>query len=150
MQCYVCDGVMTKVQKDVETTWKGKTVVFKGIGVFVCESCGEEAYEPDDVKAMQYFIEGAIKKDEYPEIMNVEEVADFFRVSNQTIYNMLRAGKLPAVKVGREWRFPRDKIKALIFQQNQEEQPVELVARGCKSGLSKKDADIISRHYNDM
>lgn len=42
---------------------------------------------------------------------------------------MLRAGKLPAVKVGREWRFPRDKIKALVFKQEQEEQPIELVAR---------------------
>jgi YgiT-type zinc finger domain-containing protein len=51
---------MTKIQKDVETAWKGKTVVFKGINVYICESCGEEAYEPDDVKAMQYFIEGTI------------------------------------------------------------------------------------------
>ena len=150
MQCYVCDGNMTQVQKDVETTWKGKTVVFKGINVYVCNSCGEEAYEPDDVKAMQYFIEGAIKKNEYPEIMNVEEVADFFRVSNQTIYNMLRAGKLPAVKVGREWRFPRDKIKAMVFEQGQEEQRVELVARDSGDGLSKKDVDIISRHLSDM
>jgi excisionase family DNA binding protein/YgiT-type zinc finger domain-containing protein len=141
---------MTKVQKDVETAWKGKTVVFKGINVYVCDTCDEEAYEPDDVKAMQYFIEGAIKNDEYPEIMNVEEVADFFRVSNQTIYNMLRAGKLPAVKVGREWRFPRDKIKELVFKQEKEEQHVQLVARSGKSGLSKKDADVISRHYNDM
>ena len=61
--------------------------------------------------------------------MNVEEVADFFRVSNQTIYNMLRAGKLPAVKVGREWRFSRDKIKAMVSKQGQVEQSVELVAR---------------------
>ena len=144
MQCYICDGNMSKVQKDVETTWKGKTVVFKGINAYVCDSCGEEAYEPDDVKAMQYFIEGAIKKNEYPEIMNVEEVADFFRVSNQTIYNMLRAGKLPAVKVGREWRFPRDKIKALVFEQGLDELPVKLAARDSGVGLSKKDADIIS------
>ena len=150
MQCYICNGNMTKVQKDVETTWKGKTVVFKGINVYVCESCGEEAYEPDDVKAMQYFIEGTIKTNEYPEIMNVEEVADFFRVSNQTIYNMLRAGKLPAVKVGREWRFSRDKIKAIVFEQEQAEQSIELVARDSGDGLSKKDADIISRHLSDM
>lgn len=125
-------------------------MVFKGINVYVCESCGEEAYEPDDVKAMQYFIEGAIEKNEYPEIMNVEEVADFFRVSNQTIYNMLRAGKLPAVKVGREWRFSRDKIKALVFKQEQEEQPIEFAARSGGAGLSKKDADAIFRHLREM
>ena len=150
MQCYICAGNMTKVQKDVETTWKGKTVVFKGMNVYVCDSCNEEAYEPDDVKAMQYFIEGAIKKNDYPEIMNVEEVADFFRVSNQTIYNMLRAGKLPAVKVGREWRFPRDKIKALVFNQGQDEQPIEFAARSSTTGLNKNDADIISKHLTEM
>jgi len=150
MQCYVCDGEMSKVQKDVETTWKGKTVVFKGLSVYVCQSCGEEAYEPDDVKAMQYFIEGAIKQDDYPEIMNVEEVADFFRVSNQTIYNMLRAGKLPAVKVGREWRFSREKIKAMVNQTEPVEQPAEIAARDGGLGLSKKDADIIARHLKEM
>lgn len=66
--------------------------------------------------------------------MNVAEVADFFRVSNQTVYNMLRAGKLPAVKVGREWRFVRDEIKAMVFGQGQESQSIELVARdnGCR------------------
>jgi len=150
MQCYVCDGEMSKVQKDVETTWKGKTVVFKGLSVYVCHSCGEEAYEPDDVKAMQYFIEGAIKQDNYPEIMNVEEVADFFRVSNQTIYNMLREGKLPAVKVGREWRFSREKIKAMVNQTEQLEQPAGIAARDDGLGLSKEDADIIARHLSDM
>lgn len=138
MQCYICSGSMAKVQKDVETTWKGKTVIFKGLDVYVCTACGEEAYEPDDVKAMQYFIEGAIKKDEYPEIMNVAEVADFFRVSNQTVYNMLRAGKLPAVKVGREWRFVRDEIKAMVFGQGQESQSIELVARDNGSRFEQK------------
>lgn len=150
MKCYVCDGNMNKTQKDVETTWKGKTVVFKGMNAYVCESCGEEAYDPDDVKAMQYFIEGAVKQNEYPEIMNVEEVADFFRVSNQTIYNMLRAGKLPAVKVGREWRFPRDKIKAMVFEQEQDNSPVVHTARDNGKGLSKKDASIISRHLSSI
>lgn len=65
--------------------------------------------------------------------MNVEEVADFFRVSNQTIYNMLKAGKLPAVKVGREWRFPREKIKAMVIEQEQE-----------------NESEIISRHLSEM
>lgn len=150
MQCYVCDGDMLKKQKDVETTWKGKMVVFKGLDVYTCQSCGEEAYEPDDIKAMQYFIEGAIKQKEYPEIMNVEEVADFFRVSNQTIYNMLRAGKLPAVKVGREWRFSREKIQELVLGREPRGKPVEIAARDNGTGLSKKDIDVISRHFSEM
>ncbi|MDD4767542.1 MAG: YgiT-type zinc finger protein [Desulfotomaculaceae bacterium] len=89
MQCYICDGNMTKVQKDVEITWKGKTMLFEGINFYVCESCGEEAYEPD-VKAMQLLIERANKKNEYPAIMHVGEIAYFLRISSQTISSMFR------------------------------------------------------------
>ena len=138
MKCYVCNGDMIKIQKDVENTWKNKTVIFRGLSVLTCQSCGEEAYEPDDVKAMQYFIEGAVKQNEYPEIMNVEEVADFFRVSNQTIYNMLRAGKLPAVKLGREWRFSREKILAIAFGQEKKEAAFCIADRDSFSGTSEK------------
>ncbi len=52
MQCYICSGSMAKVQKDAETTWIGKTVIFRGLDVYACKACGEDAYEPDDVKAM--------------------------------------------------------------------------------------------------
>ncbi len=53
--------------------------------------------------------------------MNVEEVADLLRVSNQTVYNLARSGKLPAAKVGREWRFRRDEILAVLSNGSQEE-----------------------------
>lgn len=38
------------------------------------------------------------------------EVADLLRVSDQTVRAEARAGRLPAVKVGRRWLFPRDSI----------------------------------------
>ncbi|NLJ61599.1 MAG: helix-turn-helix domain-containing protein [Firmicutes bacterium] len=53
--------------------------------------------------------------------MNAEEVADLLRVSNQTVYNLARSGKLPAAKVGREWRFRRDEILAVLSNGSQEE-----------------------------
>jgi len=40
---------------------------------------------------------------DYPEIMNVEEVADLLHVGTQTVYSLASPGKLPAVKVGRQW-----------------------------------------------
>jgi len=46
--------------------------------------------------------------------------------------------------------FSRDKIKSMVFEKGQEKQRVELVARDSGDGLSKKDADIISRHLSDM
>lgn len=59
MQCYICGGEMSQVKKDVKTTWKGITNVFPGMKAWLCLSCGEEAYEPDDVQLMQELIRGS-------------------------------------------------------------------------------------------
>jgi len=115
--CYACDGQMKRVHKAVEATWKGRTVVFRGMPAWVCEDCQEEAYEPDDARMMQALIDGMSSDKEPPEIMNVEEVSDLLRVSSQTVYNMARQGKLPATKVGREWRFSREGIRRLVSGQ---------------------------------
>lgn len=114
MKCYICGGTMKQIPKDVEGNWKGRTVVFKGLSPWICEKCGEEAYEPADVDVMQSLIRGTGETEPAPEIMNIEEVADLLRVSAQTVYTLVRKGKLPATKIGREWRFSRQKILSLI------------------------------------
>ena len=43
--------------------------------------------------------------------MTVKEVAALLRVSSQTLYKMLEAGTIPAVKIGSQWRFDRDQIR---------------------------------------
>ena len=45
-----------------------------------------------------------------PELMNVGEVAGYLRVTEKTIYRLLRQGKIPAAKVGHQWRFNRTLI----------------------------------------
>ena len=42
--------------------------------------------------------------------MTLEEVADYLRVTKKTIYRLLRQGKIPATKVGRQWRFKKASI----------------------------------------
>ncbi|HUW63286.1 MAG TPA: helix-turn-helix domain-containing protein, partial [Spirochaetia bacterium] len=106
----ICDDNMERVRKDVDTTWKGRTVTFRGLEVWVCSGCGEEAYEPDDVRMMQEFIQETLPSKDYPRIMNVEETARLLRVSNQTVYNLAQNGKLPGAKFGREWRFLSDEL----------------------------------------
>ena len=157
MKCYVCGGEMKRKKKDVEANWKGRQVVFRGMKPWVCQSCGEEVYEPDDVRLMQSLIRGTMSLEDYPQVMNVEEVADLLRVSNQTVYNLARAGKLPAVKVGREWRFDREKIlEALNRNASKEDAPtgektVGLAARGgSPRGISERDQEIIRRHLVEM
>ena len=53
-------------------------------------------------------------------LLTVKEVASLLRVSAQTLYKMLEQGDIPAVKVGSQWRFDREKIKAWIEQQARE------------------------------
>jgi excisionase family DNA binding protein/YgiT-type zinc finger domain-containing protein len=155
MICYLCSGTMKQVKKDVESNWKGRTVVFKGLEPWVCENCGEEAYEPVDVDIMQSLIRGTSAAEPLPEVMNIEEVADLLRVSTQTIYTLARLGKLPATKIGREWRFSRNKVLELLNSNTSGEesvssQMVALAARNLNSQISSRDKAAIMKHVTEM
>jgi len=39
------------------------------------------------------------------EFMTVEDVADLLRINKSTVYRMAKAGRIPATRVGRQWRF---------------------------------------------
>jgi excisionase family DNA binding protein len=41
------------------------------------------------------------------EILTVEEVAAYLRLQPQTIYKWAQEGRIPAAKLGKEWRFRR-------------------------------------------
>lgn len=48
------------------------------------------------------------------ELMTVNEVAAYLRVKPSSVYEWAQAGKIPAAKVGRLWRFHRDEIEAWV------------------------------------
>ncbi len=50
-------------------------------------------------------------------LLTVKEVAALLRVSAQTLYKMLEQGGIPAVKVGSQWRFEQDKVRAWLEAQ---------------------------------
>jgi excisionase family DNA binding protein len=50
----------------------------------------------------------------YPDVMNVDEVADYLRVAPATVYRLARQGKIPCGKVGRAWRFRKETIDLWI------------------------------------
>lgn len=54
------------------------------------------------------------------EIMNIEEVAKYLKLKPQTIYSWAQQGKIPAAKLGKEWRFRRSLID-LWFNQHIDE-----------------------------
>lgn len=39
-----------------------------------------------------------------------EQTADYLQMSGSSIYKMAQAGKIPAYKIGRQWRFESEEI----------------------------------------
>ncbi len=50
------------------------------------------------------------------EIMTLEEVAAYLRLKPQTIYTWAQEKKIPAAKIGKEWRFKRSIIDEWFLQ----------------------------------
>lgn len=48
--------------------------------------------------------------------MTVAEVAAIMRVSKMTVYRLVHAGELPAVRVGRSFRVPEDAVHEYLNQ----------------------------------
>ena len=45
-----------------------------------------------------------------PHLMTIEEVAAYLRLSKDTVYRMAQSGRIPASKVGTQWRFRQDDV----------------------------------------
>ena len=50
------------------------------------------------------------------DIMTLEEVARYLRLKPQTIYTWAQTKKIPAAKLGKEWRFKKSIIDAWFEQ----------------------------------
>ena len=50
-------------------------------------------------------------------LLTTKQVQEIFKVDRSTIYRMAEDGRLPAVKVGRQWRFPSERVESLLGQQ---------------------------------
>jgi excisionase family DNA binding protein len=53
---------------------------------------------------------------EPPPFMTTEEVIGFLRVNARTLYRLIRTGGLPAVRVGRQWRFRRNDLELWLVR----------------------------------
>ena len=49
--------------------------------------------------------------------LTTEEVLDYLQVNLRTVYRLIKAGKIPAVRVGRQWRFRKRDIDAWLESQ---------------------------------
>lgn len=58
--------------------------------------------------------------EEKPDLLTLAEAMRFLRISERTAHRWIRAGILPAVKIGGRWRVPREALERLIKSQRKE------------------------------
>lgn len=51
---------------------------------------------------------------EKPQFLTVAEVAELARVSRMTVYRMVHAGDLPAIRVGKSFRVPQAAVEEML------------------------------------
>jgi excisionase family DNA binding protein len=49
--------------------------------------------------------------------LTTEEVLDYLQINLRTVYRLARAGKIPAIRVGRLWRFRKKDIEVWVANQ---------------------------------
>ena len=51
-------------------------------------------------------------------LLTARDLQDLLQVDRSTIYRMAESGRLPAIKVGRQWRFPSEQIQKWLGREN--------------------------------
>jgi excisionase family DNA binding protein len=49
-----------------------------------------------------------------PEIMDISEAATYLNIKKGTLYRLAKNGKVPAAKIGGQWRFKRERLDELF------------------------------------
>ncbi|MBK9715020.1 MAG: PocR ligand-binding domain-containing protein [Kouleothrix sp.] len=57
------------------------------------------------------------------DLLTAHEVQDLLKIDRTTVYRMLKDGRLTGVKIGQQWRFPRDEVDALLAGAQPAEEP---------------------------
>jgi excisionase family DNA binding protein/YgiT-type zinc finger domain-containing protein len=142
MKCYVCNHEMEEKVTSINTGWGDYKVTINGVSAYVCPECGEMVLDSKDALMLQKLSKSLeeTQVEDKPNVLNLTEVADLLRVSNQTIYNMIREGRIKAIKFGREWRFNRKDITAYINGS------YEIAARNKKSEVDLRTVEIIGKY----
>ena len=141
MKCMKCKGEMKETTTTFNSIWGDYTVAISGIKGYKCDKCDELVFSVEESRMIQNITAGLAdsRASEKPDLLNVQEVADLLRVSNQTVYNMLKDGRLSASKVGKEWRFAKDEVYEAMRGNN----PISVAARGGNS--YDKDQEFIEK-----
>lgn len=66
-------------------------------------------------------------------IMTLPQVAEYLQFAISTIQKKVAKGELPAVKIGKEWRFPQDVIDKWLEEESKH--PLKQITKKSKAQL---------------
>lgn len=49
--------------------------------------------------------------------LTTDEVLEYLKVNARTVYRLIKAGQLPAIRIGRQWRVRRSDLDAWLERQ---------------------------------
>jgi excisionase family DNA binding protein len=55
------------------------------------------------------------------DILDIKGVANYLRMPVSTIYRLAQEGRVPAVKLGKHWRFLKNNLQLLFVQKREED-----------------------------
>ncbi len=61
------------------------------------------------------------------DILTIEEVAKYLRVSERTVYDWAQKGEIPSGKIGTVWRFKKSEIERWVNERLSSNRPVALI-----------------------
>lgn len=143
--CFECSSKMKEEVRELEISRHGYTLKLNGIKAYVCPKCGQIVYNSNDIKMMEKLClaMSETKTNESEINLNVSELAEALRVSNQTIYNMIKDGRLKPIKIGKEWRFMKKDILSLLREDD------ELLAARGLNNKDNSDEDIMNKYFEE-
>jgi len=48
------------------------------------------------------------------EILNIKQVANFLEIKEQTVYKLVQQGKIPAIKLGGQWKIKKSHLDKMF------------------------------------
>ncbi len=141
IKCLKCKANMHEIITTFNSRWGDYTIAIEGVKAHKCNECEEMVFSSKEARMIQNITAGFAdsQAEDKPDFLNVQETADMFRVSNQTVYNILKDGRLSVRKVGKGWRFSKDEG----YEAGLGKSAVSVAAR---VGLSQKDREFTDKN----
>lgn len=70
--------------------------------------------------------------------LTTEEVLEYLQVTQRTVYRLIKAGRIPAVRVGRQWRFRKQDVDRWLESQQGRSARAAAVATGRPAPLDRR------------